>query len=45
MAHGLLGMRERIAMLGGTFVLRRGDNGVGTVVDAFVPFAARSDAA
>lgn len=38
-AHGLLGMRERISMLGGSFEIRRGENGRGTVVDAFVPFA------
>ncbi|MBI3372141.1 MAG: sensor histidine kinase [Betaproteobacteria bacterium] len=38
-AHGLLGMRERIFMLGGSFELRRGEDGRGTVVDAFVPYA------
>jgi signal transduction histidine kinase len=36
-AHGLVGMRERLRMLGGTLVLRRGANGRGTVVDATVP--------
>ncbi len=38
MAHGLLGMRERLSMLGGSFDIRRGDEGLGTVVEAFVPF-------
>ena len=38
-AHGLLGMRERMLMLRGSFELRRGEDGRGTVVDAFVPYA------
>jgi len=38
LAHGLLGMRERIAQLGGIFAVRPGDAGVGTTVEAFVPF-------
>jgi signal transduction histidine kinase len=37
MAHGILGMRERIAQLGGTFTVQPGADGSGTVVDAFVP--------
>lgn len=36
-AHGLVGMRERLRLLGGTLLLRRGANGRGTVVDATVP--------
>jgi signal transduction histidine kinase len=40
LAHGVLGMRERISMLGGTFGIRRGENDRGTVVEAFLPFAA-----
>lgn len=38
MAHGLLGMRERLSMLGGSFDIRCGDDGLGTVAEAFVPF-------
>jgi len=40
LAHGLLGMRERIAMLDGSFAVGRGDNDRGTVVEAFLPFGA-----
>jgi signal transduction histidine kinase len=36
-AHGLLKARERISMVGGTFDIRRGDAGRGTIVDVFVP--------
>jgi signal transduction histidine kinase len=36
-AHGLLEARERISMVGGTFEIRRGEGGKGTVVDVFVP--------
>jgi signal transduction histidine kinase len=36
-AHGLLAARERIAMVGGTFEIRRGDNQKGTVVDIYLP--------
>jgi signal transduction histidine kinase len=36
-AHGLLKARERIAMVGGTFDVRPGDGGTGTLVDVFVP--------
>jgi signal transduction histidine kinase len=39
MSHGLLGMRERIAQIGGQLTVRRGDDGIGTIVDAFVPFS------
>ena len=38
LSHGLLGMRERIALLGGLFAIRSGDDGKGTIIDAFVPF-------
>ena len=40
LAHGVLGMRERISMIGGTFGVRRVEDGRGTVVEAFVPCAA-----
>lgn len=36
-SHGLLGMRERAMLLGGTLVVERGVNGVGTCVRAMLP--------
>lgn len=36
-SHGLLGMRERALLLGGTLVVERGVNGVGTCVRALIP--------
>jgi signal transduction histidine kinase len=39
-SHGLLGMRERALLLGGTLVVERGVNGQGTCVKAWVPLAA-----
>jgi signal transduction histidine kinase len=36
-SHGLLGMRERALLLGGTLKVGRGVNGVGTCVQAWVP--------
>jgi signal transduction histidine kinase len=38
-SHGLLGMRERALLLGGTLRVERGVNGVGTCVQAWVPVA------
>ncbi|MBI4697224.1 MAG: CHASE3 domain-containing protein [Gammaproteobacteria bacterium] len=38
MSHGLLGMRERMAQLGGRLSVTPGESGRGTVVDAYVPF-------
>jgi signal transduction histidine kinase len=38
-SHGLLESRERIAMVGGTFSVRRGEKGQGTVVDVYLPDA------
>ena len=35
--HGLLGMRERAVLLGGTFTVQRGVNNVGTCVEAMIP--------
>lgn len=37
MVHGILGMRERVAQLGGRFAVRAGDDGTGTIVEAHVP--------
>jgi signal transduction histidine kinase len=39
-SHGLLGMRERALLLGGTLNVGRGINGIGTTVNACVPLAA-----
>ncbi|MFK3737128.1 CHASE3 domain-containing protein [Massilia sp. TN1-12] len=39
-SHGLLGMRERAALLGGSLRVERGVNGIGTSVHAAVPVAA-----
>jgi hypothetical protein len=36
-SHGLLGMRERALLLGGSLKVERGVNGVGTCVQAWVP--------
>jgi signal transduction histidine kinase len=35
--HGLLGMRERALLLGGSLKIKRGLNGVGTCVEALIP--------
>lgn len=37
MSHGLLGMRERALLLGGTLNIRRGRNDKGTCVEAIIP--------
>ncbi|MEO7493589.1 MAG: histidine kinase, partial [Massilia sp.] len=42
-SHGLLGMRERALLLGGTFQVRRGVNELGTCVEASIPLV-RGDA-
>jgi len=36
-SHGLIGMRERALLLGGSLTVERGVNGVGTCVQAWVP--------
>jgi signal transduction histidine kinase len=36
-SHGLVGMRERLRVLGGTFTIRRGVHGRGTLIDAVAP--------
>jgi signal transduction histidine kinase len=38
-SHGLLGMRERALLLGGSLRVRRGVNNVGTCVEAMIPLA------
>jgi len=45
-SHGVVGMRERMRQLGGTFSISRGANGKGTVIEAFMPMpptGARAD--
>jgi signal transduction histidine kinase len=36
-SHGLLGMRERALLLGGSLAVGRGVNGLGTCIDALIP--------
>ena len=36
-SHGVVGMRERMREMGGTFAIRRPSSGRGTVVEAFIP--------
>ncbi len=42
MSHGLLGMRERALLLGGTLTIKRGANDIGTCIEAFIPLADQS---
>lgn len=44
-SHGLLGMRERALLLGGSLQVRRGVNDTGTCVEAFIPLAAQAEGA
>ena len=41
-SHGLLGMRERALLLGGSLRVKRGVNNVGTCVEAFIPLPAQA---
>lgn len=43
-SHGLLGMRERALLLGGSLKVKRGINGVGTCVEALIPLAGQGAA-
>ena len=36
-SHGVVGMRERMRQLGGTFTIAAGPGGKGTLVEAFIP--------
>jgi signal transduction histidine kinase len=38
-SHGLLGMRERALLLGGSLKVKRGVNDIGTCVEALIPLA------
>ncbi|MES2742146.1 MAG: CHASE3 domain-containing protein [Pseudomonadota bacterium] len=40
MTHGLLGMRERALLLGGSLTIRRGRNSRGTCIEAAIPLPA-----
>ena len=42
MSHGLLGMRERALLLGGSLNIRRGRNDTGTCIEVSVPLRERS---
>lgn len=42
-SHGLLGMRERALLLGGTLRIKRGVNNRGTCVEAFIPLSRAGD--
>ncbi|HEU4372876.1 MAG TPA: CHASE3 domain-containing protein [Telluria sp.] len=44
-SHGLLGMRERALLLGGSLKVKRGINGIGTCVEALIPLSALGAAA
>jgi glucose-6-phosphate-specific signal transduction histidine kinase len=42
-SHGLLGMRERALLLGGTLAVKRGVNNRGTCVEARIPLGGPSE--
>ena len=42
MSHGLLGMRERALLLGGTMNIRRGRNDCGTCIEVAIPLRERT---
>jgi signal transduction histidine kinase len=44
-SHGLLGMRERALLLGGTLTVRRGVNNRGTCVEAHIPLGGPAEPA
>jgi signal transduction histidine kinase len=41
MSHGLLGMRERALLLGGTLTIRRGRNDAGTCIEVAIPLPSK----
>ena len=45
MSHGLLGMRERALLLGGTLTIRRGRSDTGTCIEVVIPLRGRAPAA
>ena len=42
-SHGLLGMRERAVLLGGSFAIRRGIKDIGTCIEASIPLRRQED--
>jgi signal transduction histidine kinase len=44
MSHGLLGMRERALLLGGTLTIRRGRNDAGTCIEVAIPLRGQDGA-
>jgi signal transduction histidine kinase len=42
-SHGLLGMRERALLLGGSLTIKRGMNGRGTCIEALIPLGEPDD--
>jgi signal transduction histidine kinase len=44
MSHGLLGMRERALLLGGTLTIRRGRGDKGTCIEVFIPLSGTAPA-
>jgi signal transduction histidine kinase len=44
MSHGLLGMRERALLLGGTLTIRRGRNDAGTCIEVHIPLRRKDGA-
>jgi signal transduction histidine kinase len=45
MSHGLLGMRERALLLGGSLTIRRGRNDAGTCIEVAIPLRLRDNQA
>ncbi|SFU63455.1 CHASE3 domain-containing protein [Pseudoduganella namucuonensis] len=45
MSHGLLGMRERALLLGGTLTIRRGRNDKGTCIEVHIPLRGKGSGA
>ena len=43
-SHGLLGMRERALLLGGSLHVKRGINGQGTCIEAHIPLGEQAEA-
>jgi signal transduction histidine kinase len=44
-SHGIVGMRERVRQVGGTFTIAPGPGGKGTLVEAFIPAVPQAESA
>jgi signal transduction histidine kinase len=44
-SHGIVGMRERVRQVGGTFTITPGPGGKGTLVEAFIPSVPEAESA